>query len=124
MYTYVTKELPQLLESELPELKSNCRSGMMVLIPYDDFGLTGRSKTVMGHSMGGHGALICYLRNPGMYKVYNVTRASFFVLTTRCSPCRRLHLLAIRWHVLGVLRHLPLTWGLTKKRGSSTTLLA
>ncbi|XXQ29775.1 S-formylglutathione hydrolase [Plasmodiophora brassicae] len=49
MYTYVTKELPQLLESELPELKSNCRS-------------------VMGHSMGGHGALICYLRNPGMYK--------------------------------------------------------
>jgi len=23
---------------------------------------------ISGHSMGGHGALVCYLRNPGMYK--------------------------------------------------------
>lgn len=47
MYDYVTKELPALLEAHLP------------LIP----GL----KAISGHSMGGHGALICALKNPGMY---------------------------------------------------------
>lgn len=26
------------------------------------------SKSVMGHSMGGHGALLCAFRNPGMYR--------------------------------------------------------
>lgn len=48
MYDYVTKELPALLETNLP------------LIP----GL----KSVSGHSMGGHGALICALKNPDGYK--------------------------------------------------------
>lgn len=48
MYDYVTKELPELVERELP------------LIP----GL----RSVSGHSMGGHGALICALKNPGMYR--------------------------------------------------------
>lgn len=47
MYDYVTKELPQLVESELP--------------------LTG-DRSISGHSMGGHGALICALKNPGFYK--------------------------------------------------------
>ncbi len=47
MYDYVTKELPQLLESELP--------------------LT-EDRAISGHSMGGHGALICALKNPGLYK--------------------------------------------------------
>ncbi|MDO6824354.1 S-formylglutathione hydrolase [Marinobacter sp. 1_MG-2023] len=46
MYDYVVKELPQLVESELP--------------------LTGK-RCISGHSMGGHGALICTLRNPGRY---------------------------------------------------------
>jgi S-formylglutathione hydrolase len=27
-----------------------------------------RLSLVMGHSMGGHGALICFLKNPGLYK--------------------------------------------------------
>ncbi len=48
MYDYVTRELPALIEAHLP------------LIP----GL----KSVSGHSMGGHGALICALKNPGEYK--------------------------------------------------------
>ena len=48
MYDYVTKELPALLEADLP------------LIP--------GVKSVSGHSMGGHGALICALKNPDAYK--------------------------------------------------------
>lgn len=47
MYRYVTRELPELVESELP------------LIP----GL----KSITGHSMGGHGALICAFKNPDTY---------------------------------------------------------
>ena len=46
MYDYVVKELPQLVESELP--------------------LTDK-RGISGHSMGGHGALVCALRNPGRY---------------------------------------------------------
>jgi S-formylglutathione hydrolase len=48
MYDYVTQELPALVEENLP------------LIPGD--------KSIFGHSMGGHGALICALKNPGSYK--------------------------------------------------------
>ena len=48
MFDYVTAELPALLEANLP------------LIP----GL----KSVSGHSMGGHGALICALKMPGEYR--------------------------------------------------------
>ncbi|WP_126457247.1 S-formylglutathione hydrolase [Sulfuriflexus mobilis] len=48
MYDYVTKELPALLELNLP------------LIP--------NVKSISGHSMGGHGALICALKNPASYK--------------------------------------------------------
>ena len=47
MYDYVVSELPALVESELPI--SDARS-------------------VTGHSMGGHGALVVALKNPGMYK--------------------------------------------------------
>ena len=46
MYDYVTGELPALVEAHLPV---NGKWG------------------ISGHSMGGHGALICYLRNPGKY---------------------------------------------------------
>jgi S-formylglutathione hydrolase len=48
MFDYVSAELPALLEANLP------------LIP----GL----KSVSGHSMGGHGALICALKLPGEYR--------------------------------------------------------
>ena len=48
MYGYVTQELPALLEAELP---------LMVGV-----------KSVTGHSMGGHGALICALKKPDAYR--------------------------------------------------------
>ena len=48
MYDYITKELPALLEKNLP--------------------LIAGVKSVSGHSMGGHGALICALKNPDAYK--------------------------------------------------------
>lgn len=48
MYDYVTQELPALLEASLP------------LIP--------GVKSISGHSMGGHGALICALKNPASYQ--------------------------------------------------------
>jgi len=47
MYDYVVSELPALVEAELP---------------------VSSAKSVCGHSMGGHGALICALKNPGMYR--------------------------------------------------------
>jgi len=43
MFDYVTDELPQIVEENIPEL---CRS----------------RRSVSGHSMGGHGALICALK--------------------------------------------------------------
>ena len=49
MYSYVTKELPKVIENNFPEVLSGCQS-------------------ISGHSMGGHGALICALKNPGLYK--------------------------------------------------------
>ena len=48
MHDYVTQELPILLEENLP------------LIP--------GAKSISGHSMGGHGALVCALKNPSSYK--------------------------------------------------------
>jgi S-formylglutathione hydrolase len=49
MESYITSELPKALFSSFPELDSSRIS-------------------VTGHSMGGHGALTLYLKNPGMYK--------------------------------------------------------
>ena len=49
MYSYVTQELPALLRKHAPAL--------------DLF-----NASIMGHSMGGHGALVLALRNPGAYK--------------------------------------------------------
>ena len=46
MYDYVTRELPGIVEAHFPVT---------------------RDRGISGHSMGGHGALVCYLRNPGMY---------------------------------------------------------
>ncbi len=48
MYDYISKELPKILEADLP------------LIP--------GVKSISGHSMGGHGALICALKNPDSYR--------------------------------------------------------
>ena len=48
MYDYVTRELPALIEAELPVIPG--------------------VKSITGHSMGGHGALICALKEPGAYR--------------------------------------------------------
>jgi S-formylglutathione hydrolase len=48
MYSYVTQELPELVVAQLPAR----------------VGATG----IFGHSMGGHGALVCGLRNPDKFK--------------------------------------------------------
>ena len=60
MHAYVTLELPQLIEAEFPAT-----------------GVRG----ITGHSMGGHGALICALRNPGFYR-------SVSALAPICSASR------------------------------------
>jgi S-formylglutathione hydrolase len=44
----VTRELPALVERELPLVPGLC--------------------SISGHSMGGHGALVCALKNPGRYR--------------------------------------------------------
>jgi len=49
MYSYITEELPKALFEEFQELDGS-RVG------------------ITGHSMGGHGALTLYLKNPGKYK--------------------------------------------------------
>ncbi|XP_014254923.1 S-formylglutathione hydrolase isoform X1 [Cimex lectularius] len=48
MYSYITSELPDVINTNFPS------------DPYH--------QSIMGHSMGGHGALICYLKNPGKYR--------------------------------------------------------
>ena len=47
MYSYVTRELPEIVAASFP-----ARAG---------------AQGIFGHSMGGHGALVCALRNPGSY---------------------------------------------------------
>lgn len=48
MFSYVTKELPSLVDANFPVLCDRV--------------------AISGHSMGGHGALICALKNPRKYK--------------------------------------------------------
>jgi len=48
LYRYVTEELPQLIAAHFPA--------------------DSRRQSIMGHSMGGHGALVCALRNPQQYR--------------------------------------------------------
>lgn len=48
MYSYVTKELPDVINRNFPVLEDK--------------------QSIMGHSMGGHGALISFLKNPGQYR--------------------------------------------------------
>jgi S-formylglutathione hydrolase len=60
MYSYITDELPAVLAaSDLPLQKKNA--------------------SIMGHSMGGHGALTIALKNPGKYKAVSA-------FSPICSP--------------------------------------
>ncbi|MDY0011570.1 MAG: S-formylglutathione hydrolase [Rhodocyclaceae bacterium] len=47
MHDYVVNELPALVEAHFP---------------------VSSARSISGHSMGGHGALVCALRNPGRYR--------------------------------------------------------
>ncbi len=62
MYTYITRELPNLIEREFP-VKA--------------------AKAIMGHSMGGHGALTIALKNPGFYR--SVSAFSPICAPTECT---------------------------------------
>jgi len=59
MYDYVTEELPALVRASLPVTDVTA---------------------ISGHSMGGHGALVCALRNPGRYR-------SVSAFAPVCNPC-------------------------------------
>lgn len=61
MYTYVTAELPALTARHFPADLARCG--------------------IFGHSMGGHGALVCALRRPGQY-------ASVSAFAPICAPTR------------------------------------
>ena len=53
MYSYITHELPALIADSFPVLMSN--NGEPI-------------QSICGHSMGGHGALVCALRSPNQYR--------------------------------------------------------
>lgn len=61
MYSYITEELPKMLA--------------------DNFSLDTGTASIMGHSMGGHGALTIALKNPQAYK-------SVSAFAPICSPIR------------------------------------
>ena len=61
MYTYVTEELPALVEPALP--------------------VRSQQRSIMGHSMGGHGALVAGLRSPERY-------LSVSAFSPICAPSR------------------------------------
>lgn len=53
MYDYITSELPELIKVNFSQLDTSKAS-------------------IMGHSMGGHGALTIFLKKPESYKVLNL----------------------------------------------------
>lgn len=61
MYRYVTEELPALVARHFP--------------------VDPQRESIFGHSMGGHGALVCALRNPGRYR-------SVSAFAPVCAPSR------------------------------------
>jgi S-formylglutathione hydrolase len=60
MYSYVTRELPEIVQT---------------------IGVASDRQSIFGHSMGGHGALICALKNSDRY-------ASVSAFAPICSPSR------------------------------------
>ena len=61
MYDYVVEELPALVEAHFP---------------------VSDARAISGHSMGGHGALVCALKNPGRYRA-----VSAFAPIANTSAC-------------------------------------
>uniref|UniRef100_A0A8C7VBU4 S-formylglutathione hydrolase n=1 Tax=Oryzias sinensis TaxID=183150 RepID=A0A8C7VBU4_9TELE len=87
MYSYVTEELPKLINANFPTHPDRI--------------------SISGHSMGGHGALICALKNPGKYKVPSLCRR----LPPSVTPCS----------VRGGRRPSRDTWVLTDPLGRLST---
>ena len=50
MFRYVTEELPAVIKANFPSINTE-------------------NAGISGHSMGGHGALVCALKRPDLYKV-------------------------------------------------------
>ncbi|WP_066380610.1 S-formylglutathione hydrolase [Anabaena sp. CA = ATCC 33047] len=62
MYSYIVQELPAVIAANFPVQTDN--------------------QGIFGHSMGGHGALVCALRNPNLYK--SVSAFAPIVAPIRC----------------------------------------
>ena len=90
MYDYVTKELPTLVEAELPVTDQRC---------------------VSGHSMGGHGALMCALKDPLRY----VSASAFSPI---CHPSETPWGIKAFSHYLGEDRNTWTEWDATQLVGS------
>lgn len=86
MYDYVTKELPALVEAELPVTDK---------------------RSVSGHSMGGHGALMCALKDPHRY-------ASISAFAPICHPSETPWGIKAFSHYLGDDRNEWLKWDATQ----------
>jgi S-formylglutathione hydrolase len=67
MYSYVTRELPSLIAARFPARPE--------------------AQGIFGHSMGGHGALVCALRNPGLFK--SVSAFAPIASPTECAWGRK-----------------------------------
>jgi S-formylglutathione hydrolase len=67
MYSYVTSELPELVNSRLPARAD--------------------AQSIFGHSMGGHGALVAALRNPTRYR--SVSAFAPIAAASRCPWGRK-----------------------------------
>lgn len=63
MYSYVVEELPQVIAANFP--------------------VQGDRQSIFGHSMGGHGALVCALKNPGQYR--SVSAFAPIAAPTQCA---------------------------------------
>lgn len=98
MYDYVTQELPALVSNTLP---------------------VSDRQSISGHSMGGHGALICALRNPGRYQ-------SVSALAPIANPAQCPWGEYAYGHYLGMERESWLEWdscALLRQEGCSHQLL-
>ncbi|MGI0486664.1 S-formylglutathione hydrolase [Pantanalinema rosaneae CENA516] len=70
MYSYVVKELPELIAAHFPVRRDRIN------------GVEQLCQGIFGHSMGGHGALVCALRNPQQYR--SVSAFAPIVAPSRC----------------------------------------
>lgn len=83
MFDYVVSELPQIMES--------------------NFGVDNSKKSIFGHSMGGHGALICALKVPNAYRSVSAFSPICNPVRKKVFPCAML-LMLVRYNATGERR--------------------